>query len=55
MDNKEIAKNSLYRVMGVNSMAEAKTVQSDLDNPQWDKAATLKYLGATLVQIAALA
>lgn len=54
MSDSKFVKSSLNTVMGVNDGTRDKTIQTNLANPQWDKTATLTYLGATLAQIAAL-
>ncbi|MDB9525691.1 tryptophan-rich sensory protein [Oscillatoria sp. CS-180] len=54
MDNQKFIKGGINTVMGVKEVTEDRTVQTNLENPQWDKAVTLKYIGATLVQIAVL-
>ncbi|MEL6384154.1 MAG: tryptophan-rich sensory protein [Cyanobacteria bacterium J06626_18] len=54
MNSKELVKGSVNTVMGVKEATRDKTIQTDLEDPQWDKAATLKYLGATLAQVTAL-
>ncbi len=55
MENQNFVKSGVNTVMGVKAATQNTTIQTDLENPQWDKAATLTYLGATLAQIAALA
>lgn len=40
--------------MGVKEADRDTTVQTNLENPQWDKTVTLQYLGATLAQVGAL-
>jgi tryptophan-rich sensory protein len=54
MSSQEFVKSSVNTVMGVQETYRDTTVQTDLDDPRWDKLATLKYLGATLAQMAAL-
>jgi len=54
MNNPNFVKSGVNTVMGVNEATQDTTLQTDLANLQWDKAATLKYVGATLAQIAAL-
>ena len=54
MDPKNLVQSGVHTVMGVKATTQDTTVQTDLENPQWDKAVTLKYIGATLAQIAAL-
>ena len=54
MDPKNLVQSGVHTVMGVKATTQDTTVQTDLENPQWDKAVTLKYVGATLAQIAAL-
>jgi tryptophan-rich sensory protein len=49
-----LVKSGLNTVMGVKEGSLDTTVRTDLENPRWDQVATLKYGGATLVQIAAL-
>jgi tryptophan-rich sensory protein len=47
-------KSGIDAVMGVAEGSLDTTVRTDLENPRWDKVTTLKYVGATLAQIAAL-
>ena len=54
MNSKEFVKGGVNSVMGVKEATRDTKIQTDLENPQWDKTATLKYLGATLAQITAL-
>ncbi len=54
MGSKDVVKSGVNAVMGVKAVTGDTTIQTDLANPQWDRAATLNYLGATLFQIAAL-
>jgi tryptophan-rich sensory protein len=42
-------------VMGVKTTVQDTTIATDREHPVWDKGVTVKYLGATLVQIGALA
>lgn len=51
MSNKDLVESGVRSVMGVREGARDKTVQTDLDNPQWDQAATVGYVGATIAQI----
>ena len=54
MNSNNPVKSGVNTVMGVKEPTLDTTVRTDLDNPRWDKAVTLKYLGATLAQIAAM-
>lgn len=54
MSNQNLVESGVNSVMGVKGATQDKTVQTDLANPRWDWAATLKYLGATIAQIAAM-
>lgn len=54
MSDKTVLKRSVHSVMGVKDTAPDTIIQTNLENPQWDKATTLRYLGATLVQIGVL-
>jgi translocator protein len=54
MSSKKFVKSSVNTVMGVKEPSRDTTIQTDLANPQWDKAATLTYVGATLAQVAAM-
>ncbi|MBD2107595.1 tryptophan-rich sensory protein [Nodosilinea sp. FACHB-13] len=54
MNRKNLVKSGVNTVMGVNEAARDTTIRPDLTNPQWDKAATLTYLGATIAQVAAM-
>lgn len=54
MSNNNFVKSGVNTVMGVKEGTRDTTIQTDLANPQWDKAATLTYLAATLAQIAAM-
>ncbi|MBD2111262.1 MULTISPECIES: TspO/MBR family protein [Cyanophyceae] len=54
MNRKNLVKSGVNTVMGVNEATRDTTIRPDLANPQWDKAATLIYLGATIAQIAAM-
>ncbi len=54
MNRKKLVKSGVNTVMGVNEATRDTTIQADLANPQWDKKATLTYLGATIAQIAAM-
>ena len=54
MSQNNFVKSSVNTVMGVKDPSRDTTVQTDLANPRWDKAATLTYLGATLIQVAAM-
>lgn len=54
MSNNNFVKSGVNTIMGVKADARDTTIQTDLANPQWDKRATLTYLGATLAQIAAM-
>lgn len=54
MSSQKFVRNGVKTVMGVKDATSDTTVQTDLDNPRWDKAASLTYLGATLAQIAVL-
>jgi hypothetical protein len=54
MNDPNFVKSGVNRVMGVNEATQDTTIQTDLTNPQWDPVTTLKYVGATVAQIAAL-
>jgi tryptophan-rich sensory protein len=54
MENQNFVKSGVNSVMGVKPATQDTKIQTDLENPQWDQAATLKYIGATLAQVAAL-
>lgn len=54
MSQNNFVKSSVNTVMGVKDPSRDTTVQTDLANPRWDKTATLTYLGATLIQVAAM-
>ncbi len=54
MNNKDLVEGGVRSVMGVKEGSPDKTVQTDLENPQWDPAATLNYLGATITQISVM-
>ena len=54
MSSKNFVKTGVNTVMGVKQATHDTTVQTNLENPQWDRTATLTYLGATLVQVVAL-
>jgi tryptophan-rich sensory protein len=54
MSSKKLVKNSVNAVMGVNEATRDTTIRTDLANPQWDKRATLTYVGATIAQVAAM-
>ncbi len=54
MNRKKLVKNGVNTVMGVNEATRDTTIHTDLTNPQWDKQATLTYLGATIAQIATM-
>ncbi|MBE9109725.1 tryptophan-rich sensory protein [Nodosilinea sp. LEGE 07298] len=54
MSNPKFVKSGLNTVMGVKEATRDTTIQTDLDNPRWDKWATLTYLGATIAQVAAM-
>lgn len=54
MSDQNFVESGVQSVMGVKAAAQDKTVQTDLDNPRWDGAATLKYVGATIAQIVAM-
>ncbi|MDA0865694.1 MAG: tryptophan-rich sensory protein [Cyanobacteria bacterium] len=54
MSSKEFLESGVNTVMGVKAAICDTTIQTDLENPQWDKTATVTYLGATLFQISAL-
>ena len=54
MNSKNVVKSGVHSVMGVKEAKQDTTVQTNLDNPQWDKTVTLQYLGATLAQIGTL-
>ena len=54
MNSKNVVKSGVHSVMGVKEANRDTTVQTNLENPQWDKTATLQYLGATLAQVGAL-
>ncbi|MEM9816722.1 MAG: tryptophan-rich sensory protein [Cyanobacteria bacterium P01_D01_bin.6] len=54
MSNKDLVEGGVRSVMGVKEGSPDKTVQTDLDNPQWDPRATLNYLGATIAQISVM-
>lgn len=52
MSEQNRLKSSVNAVMGVNEATRDTTIQTDGKNPHWDKTVTLKYVGATLLQIA---
>lgn len=52
MSEQNRVKSSVNAVMGVNEATRDTTIQTDRENPQWDQTVTLKYVGATLLQIA---
>jgi tryptophan-rich sensory protein len=52
MSEQNRVKSSVNAVMGVNEATRDTTIKTDVENPQWDKTVTLKYVGATLIQIA---
>jgi len=52
MSEQNRVKSSVNAVMGVNEATRNATIQTDRENPQWDETVTLKYGGATLLQIA---
>lgn len=54
MSSQKFLQSGVNRVMGVKAPTHDTTIQTDLQNPRWDKLASLIYLGATLAQIAAL-
>lgn len=54
MSSKKFVKSGVNRVMGVNEAIRDTTIRTNLEKPQWDKKATLTYLGATIAQIAAM-
>jgi tryptophan-rich sensory protein len=54
MNRKKIVKSGVNTVMGVNEATRDTTIRPNLANPQWDKSATLAYVGATIAQIAAM-
>ena len=54
MSSKNWVKSGVNTVMGVDETYRETTVQTDLENPQWDKRVTLTYVGATCFQIAVL-
>ncbi|MGB5972481.1 MAG: tryptophan-rich sensory protein [Nodosilinea sp.] len=54
MSNQDLVRSGVNTVMGVNEATRDATIKTNLENPQWDKAATLAYLGATLAQVAAM-
>ena len=54
MNEQNPVRTGVNRVMGVKEASRDTTVQTNLQNPRWDRQVTLKYVGATLVQIAAL-
>ncbi|MBE9136405.1 tryptophan-rich sensory protein [Nodosilinea sp. LEGE 07088] len=54
MSDSKFVTSGINTVMGVNDGTRDKTIQPDLANPQWDKRATLTYLGATIAQVAAM-
>ena len=54
MNRKKIVKSGVNTVMGVNEATRDTTIRPNLANPQWDKSATLAYMGATIAQIAAM-
>jgi len=51
MSSQNPIKTGMDTVLGVKNPAQDTTIQTDLENPQWDKGASLKYLGATIAQI----
>jgi tryptophan-rich sensory protein len=51
MRDQNLVNSGVRSVMGVKEGATDKTVQTDLADPKWDRAATLKYVGATIAQI----
>ena len=54
MSNQDLFESSVRSVMGVKEGASDKTVQTDLANPKWDRAATLNYFGATIIQVSVM-
>ncbi|PZO37432.1 MAG: TspO protein [Shackletoniella antarctica] len=54
MNRKKIVKSGVNTVMGVNEATRDTTIRPNLANPQWDKSATLAYVGATIAQVAAM-
>ncbi|MEM6835755.1 MAG: tryptophan-rich sensory protein [Cyanobacteria bacterium P01_C01_bin.120] len=54
MSNQNPLRSSINAVMGSKAATRDSTVQTDLANPIWDKPATLKYIGATIAQVAAM-
>jgi benzodiazapine receptor len=54
MSDSKFIKSGINTVMGVNDGTRDKTIQTNLDHPQWDKTATLAYLGATFAQVGTL-
>ncbi len=54
MNRKKLVKSGVNTVMGVNEATRDTTIRPNLANPQWDKSATLAYVGATIAQIAAM-
>ncbi len=53
MSNEDLIKTGVNALMGVKS-GGSPALPTDLAHPRWDKVATLKYIAATLVQIAVL-
>ncbi|WP_017298674.1 TspO/MBR family protein [Nodosilinea nodulosa] len=54
MSKPKFVKSGINTVMGVSDGTRDKTIQTDLANPQWDRRATLIYVGATIAQVAAM-
>ncbi|RZM81965.1 TspO/MBR family protein [Leptolyngbya iicbica] len=54
MSDQNLVNSGVRSVMGVREGATDKTVQTDLANPKWDRAATLNYVGATIAQISVM-
>jgi tryptophan-rich sensory protein len=54
MNQPNFVKRGIYTVMGVKDPTQDTTIQTNLGNPQWDRVATLRYLGATIAQVAML-
>ena len=54
MNRKKLVSSGVNTVMGVKEPTRDTTIRTDLANPQWDKVATLTYVGATIAQVAAM-
>jgi tryptophan-rich sensory protein len=52
MSRQNSVEQGIRTVMGVRDAAQDATVTVDLENPQWDRVVTLRYIGATVLQVA---